>query len=73
MSVWEDIIKGIILAIIGTLIGIAVGGRNKMSRLECRERQQSCTLHVCSEIGHLREEQKEIKTDIKDILKIIQK
>ena len=73
MTFGETVVGGFIITIFGTMAGLLIGGRNKVSKEDCRERQAACTTHICSEISHVATSQKEMKSDIKDILKIIRK
>lgn len=71
LNLTETTIGGIIVALFGALIGMIFGNRGKVSKDEfdkiCKERQTSCTQHICSEIQHVRESQKEMKEDQKEV------
>ena len=78
MTMHDAILIGIIVAAFSALAGIAVGKLGKISREECESKRGSCTALICSELKHIKEEQvtvrneqKELKVDIKEILKYV--
>lgn len=69
----EAIVGGILLSALSTSIGIAMGKDGKLSKEDfqriCAERQNACTQNMCAELRHIKEEQNEMKSDIKELLK----
>lgn len=69
----DTIFGGIAVSSFATLLGYIIGSKGKMSVEDfdkhCKERQESCNAKVCIELGHLRNDLKEMKLDIKEILK----
>jgi hypothetical protein len=73
IPVTEAIVGGVLLSALSTVTGIALGGRNKLSKEDfqriCSERQSACTHNMCIELKHIKDEQAEMKRDIKELLK----
>jgi len=73
MTLYETILGGTVIGVVSSALGIFIGGKGKLPKEDfqriCNERQNSCSTHICSEIGHMKESQKEMKVDIKEILK----
>ena len=67
MTLAEQILSGAVLALGGGLIG-RVTGLATFNRI-CKERQTSCTVHVCGELTHIKDDLKEARDDIKTLLK----
>lgn len=75
MTPIEYILSGIAVALFAGLLGYIVGDKNKISGKKfdniCKERQASCSTHICSELEHIKEDQKDMKKDIKELLRRI--
>lgn len=73
VPVAEAIVYGVLLSALSTVSGIALGGRNKISKEDfqriCVERQASCTASMYLELKHIKEEQTEMRSDVKELLK----
>jgi hypothetical protein len=69
----EKVLSGSVIASISALGGFLLGGRNKISKEDfqriCNERQSACTHNMCIELKHIKEEQSEMKKDVKELLK----
>jgi len=71
MTLFEGISIGIIVALFSGILGILIGGAGKVSKETCNNKRNSCNTIVCNELKHIKEEQKEMKLDIKELLKRI--
>lgn len=69
----EALVVGVLLSALSTSIGLAIGKSGKLSKEDfqqiCTERQNACAQNMCSELKHIKEEQNEMKKDIKELLK----
>lgn len=69
----EAVVGGVLLSALSTSIGLAIGKGSKLSKEDfhriCTERQSACTQNMCSELKHIKEEQNEMRSDIKELLK----
>lgn len=66
MTFGEQILSGVVLALGGGLVG-RISGISTFNKI-CRERQSSCSLHMCAEISDIKKTQEVIQEDIKKLL-----
>lgn len=67
MTSLEQIMTGIIIAVISTIIGKIWGEGGKVSKSQCIERQTSCTNNMCTALESIKENQREMKEDVRII------
>lgn len=69
ISTGETVLGGIVVAVTGMLVGRVLNGKNKVTDDQCKERHEACITNVCIKLDHLKEEQAEMRNDIKELLK----
>ncbi len=67
MGTIETIFAGVMISVISLFIGKMWGEKSKVSDDMCKERQGGCFTAVCVELTSIKESQKEMKEDMKEI------
>jgi hypothetical protein len=67
MGTLESVFAGVMIAIISLFIGKMWGEKSKVSDGVCKERQEGCFTAVCVELQSIKDSQKEMKDDMKEI------
>lgn len=71
MTPVESILSGIIIALVALIFGKLWGEKGKLTEEQCLQRQKSCSTVFCHDLTMIKDDQREMKDDIKEIKKYI--
>ena len=69
LTVSETVLGSLIVVFVSGVAGRFLGGKGRVSENECEERRDACSSKMCIILEQIKNEQGEMKKDIKDLLK----
>ena len=67
----EQILGGLLIAIVAGLVGKNIGMSNTVKRINCVERQQACQALLFSKISNIEEKLDDLTTVVRTLTKIV--